>query len=659
MKSTDSKETIPKPHVATRHDILDARPHRCKSGSIVRKAMPIAIILLAGLSIRIGVLAYACGPPPATYPTMDEMNFRELAVNILDHRTFAAWTEGFFTSSTRAPIYPTLVAAAYSISGSRGHAIPKYLNLFLDTLNILLVFVLAAALFGTRFATLSSALYAVLGHAPYFMAISSPHTLGLTLLLAVCITLLAIRRFYFTSTVVLSVLYALLVHARPVFLVSLPFLFPAVWLQLSSRAAKTSPRLTHWRTIASDPKRKTLKSLLPVCIVIILCLPWGIRNYRIQNAVVPVCVIPGWHIASIENKDMKLSIQYVVEQIYKPERRDFSEGDYFKAARAKMTRAFLDNPAASVSFGIYRLVAGWAPQNPLTRFPNPKAYVFPVRIFTGILLPLPDFEGLIYILAATSSLALAFSCKTTLRLWRAILSRARSIIVVVAGYSLAHILGIPLVAYLFLIEPALSIVFLAAISCHFAVVIRHSPFLRRQLSAIRSMRSLIRISSPAATSPDAYILCLLTATATATVMLALMAVPFIGRHQPPPHKNYFALLQPRGTLNYSQLRDVQWENLSRIPQGTMVTTQGVVRYSYQGFKFTTDDYYASSDPEFSAARLFVRYRGKDTPMGIGDVRLNFHLMPPPEDEQAIIVRGEAQSGLFGEIIINVSSYELK
>ncbi|MBN1864122.1 MAG: hypothetical protein JW808_04415 [Victivallales bacterium] len=623
--------------------------------SIFRLCMLLVAILFVGVVVRVGVVSYFCGPPPVTYPTMDEMNFRELAVNILDYRTFAAWTEGFFTASTRAPVYPILVASAYSISNSRGHAIPKLLNLFLDMLNILLMFVLGYALFGTRFALAASSFYAVFGHAPYFMAISSPHILGLTLLLSVCIAIIPLQRFYFPSVMVLSILYALLLHARPVFLVSLPFLVPAVWLQISAHPENSPRHRSVWRAVSADPVKKSLKSLLPVVIVLLLCLPWGIRNYRLQKTVVPVCVIPGWHIASNENKDMALSIQYLVEQIYRPERREFSEGDYFRVARAKMSRAFLDNPVSFTSFGLLRLAAGWAPQNPLRRFYNPKAYVFPVRIFDGLLLPLPDFEGLIYILVASGALALTLSFKSTLRAWAGIICRARSIIAVALGYSLVHILGIPLVAYLFLIEPILAVLFLAAISCHIGFVFRRSPVMRRYLL---ELRSFLRTSHPPV-KPRSGLLCLLAASSTLAILAALMAVPFIGDCPQPRKNNYFALLQPQGILNYCQLRNLQWENHSRIPEGTVVTTQGVVRYSLEGFKFVVDDYYAVSDPEFSAARLFVRYGGKETPLGTGDVRMNFHRIPPPEDEQVVIVRGEAKAGLFGEIIINVSSYEMK
>ena len=609
--------------------------------------LTLSAVVVAGIFIRLGAVFYACGPPPATYPTMDEMNFRELAVNVLDYRVFASWTEGFYTTSTRAPVYPLMIACAYSLSGERAHHVPKYLNLFFDTINILLVFVLANALFGAKFATLAAAAYSIFGHAPYFMAISSPHTLGLLLLMSVCIAITALNKHYISATVALSLLYTLLLHTRPVFLVALPFLFPCVWLQL------TPPEGTggFWGRAVSEPLGKTLKSLLPICIILALCLPWGIRNYRAHNTIVPVSIISGWHISSNENRDMRLSIQYLVEQLYRPERKNFTEGEYFREARAKLRDAFSEAPFSFIGFGTLRLVAGWCPQEPHLRFFDPKAYVFPLRVINGLVLPLPDFEGLLYIFTASCMLALIMSFRKTIDTWSAVLVKTRGLAVLALGYSAVHVIGIPLVAYLFLLEPIIGMILIATMLFYAGKIfasIKVAAGPAAKLGAIMSCPT--EAQEPSSTR---YSLC--AAYAVASVIILMIIIPLAASSVPKP-RTYFALLQPRGLLNYSQIRELQWENSGRIPPGVNITTQGVVRYSHSGFKFITDDYRAVPDKDYSAARLFVHYGDKNNPLGIGDARLNFHHLTPPQDEQAISLTGSARNGLFGEIIIDVQSF---
>ena len=376
----------------------------------------LASILLVGFVIRWGVVDYISGPPVASYPTMDEMNFRELAGNILDYRTFAGWTEGFYTVSTRAPIYPLMIASTYSLLGNRSYAAPKFLNLFFDMCNILLLFLLARRIFNIRVGMFAAATYAVFGHAPYFMAISSPHTFAVTLFLLVAIALINLKNSYYSAVPVLSIVYALLIHTRPVFLVALPFLFPAIWMQLSSTKKKKntlSPNESKkWhgikeklKWISSDRKIKCIKSLIPILLIFLLCLPWGIRNYKKHKTIIPVSIIAGWHIASNINYDLKLSIQYLTDQLYAPEHRSFKEADHFNAAKSKIYEAFFDNPVKFTIFGFARLIYSWTPPGPFYRFILPRAYVFPIKVYDSYILPLPDFEGLIYLFIASTVLA--------------------------------------------------------------------------------------------------------------------------------------------------------------------------------------------------------------------------------------------------------------
>lgn len=605
----------------------------------------LTFILLFGFVIRWGVINYICGPPVASYPTMDEMNFRELADNILDYRTFACWTEGFYTVSTRAPIYPLLVASGYAISGSRSYMVPKVINLILDICNILLLFLLARRLFNIRTGLIAAGIYAFFGHAPYFMAISSPYTLGVTLFLLVAIALISLKDSYYLMTPALSLFYALLIHTRPVFLVALPFLFPAIWLQLSSKSKNNNQdsngkaldlkRKLKW--IISNGKTKCIKTIIPILLISLLCLPWGIRNYREHKMIIPVSIIAGWHIANNINFSKELSIQYLTDQLYAPECRNAKEADYFKLARTKFYKAFFSNPIEFIAFGLARLVYSWSPPMPFIRFFLPRAYVFPVKIYDGYILPLPDFEGFIYIFAASTLLALILLKRKIIKPLACVFYRIRGVIVILAGYSLVHVIGIPLIAYRFLIEPFLIIIFIGLI---FSYASEYLASNREQTSKYEPVGKTN----------------IITVYLAFFLLFAVLMVPFF--HNPKPQNHtYFALLKPKEVLSYKQLREMQWNNLGNIKPGTRIAVQGVVRYIHQGFKYVKDDYCAKKDPTRTAARLFVRYGDKKNPLGIGDVRLNLKNDKALKAGDIIKAFGIAEAGLFKEIIIYVDNIQ--
>jgi len=626
----------------------------------------LASILLVGFIIRWGVLAYSCGPPITSYPTLDEMNFRELAGNIIDYRTFASWTEGFYTVSTRAPVYPLLVAAGYSITGNRSYSVPKIFNLVFDLCNILLLFLLVRMLFNTRLGLITAGMYAVFSHASYFMSISSPHTFAVTLLLLTAISLICIKRSYLLAIPALSIIYTLLIHTRPVFLVALPFLLPAVWLQLSTRKLSGEKQEAekgqkHW--ICYDWKNKFIRSAIPIMLILILCLPWGIRNYREHKSIVPVSIVAGWHIASNINYNMKLSIQFFTDQLYAPDRHDFKEADYFQAAKEKMSEAFFDNPLKFVSFGIARVIYCWMPPRPFYRFLLPQSYIFPMKVFKGIILPLPDFEGFIYLFIFFTAISFLLLKNKLCQSFSYVFYRMRGISVIIAGYTLVHIVGIPLIAYRFLMEPFAMIIFLGLI-CHYASAVKQKYQLNldaeKDVAINWFMKSALTVwkfcdISKNKTELDLKVLVRgnLTAVYFAIFLILLaMYIPFHTDSNPRKY-TYFALLKPKKVLTYAELREMQWKNMGNIEPETRVIVQGVVRYIHKGFKFVEDDYYAKEDNDITAARLFVHYGDEKNPLGVGDVRLNMKIRNIPMDGDSIKVIGKAKTGPFKEIIIDV------
>ncbi|MCK5845629.1 MAG: glycosyltransferase family 39 protein, partial [Victivallales bacterium] len=405
---------------------------------------------------------------------------------------YATWSEGFLTQSTRAPLYPLMIASSYLASGSRAFIVPKILNLVLDMLAILAVFILARKLFGIRAALCSSGLYAVLGHAVNYMLISSPHTLAVLLTLLIACSLTSLKDRYVPATLLLTLFYALLIHTRPVFMIALPFLIPAIYLQLSdfnrktdtseadgenhqSTASASSRPIRNFLAFArADYRSKCWKTLLPVFLIAMLCIPWEVRNYRIHKTVVPVCTIAGWHIASNGSFNMKLSLKFLTSHIYAPDHRAYSEGDFFALSRRMFFDSYLEHPFKLPFFGFIRLVRSWSPPLPWLRFFLPRAYVFPIQISNNAILPLPDFEGMIYLFIFANLAVFAFRRRFGKKVATAVarvFREFRGILILMAGYSLTHIIGIPLIAYRFIMEP-LCLVFAVALMLEYWRIFR-------------------------------------------------------------------------------------------------------------------------------------------------------------------------------------------
>ena len=604
----------------------------------------LAVILIIGIIIR-GVILFHISREGTLYPTLDEMNYRELAENVLDYNQYATWSEGFFSHSTRAPIFPIMIGSSYILSGNRGMSAVKYLNIISDIFTIYLLFLLGSRLFNTKTGLISASLYAVFGHALYYMQISNPHTFATMLLMLVCLALLYLKKHYRLMLPLFSILYALLIHTRPVFLVALPFLIPAIYLQLSAKTDKKEKR--HW--LLNSWKQKLLKTLLPIAIIAILCLPWGIRNYKLHHTIVPVCTVAGWHIASNINFDLKLSIKYLMDNFFAPEHQHYTEGDFFDLSKRIFYKSIIEHPFKIPAFGLARLIYLWTPPaRPFYRFLLPKAYIFPINISDSIKLPFPDFEGFLYLLCFATFAAVCVIRKKTWPALLYILYRGRSLLIIVLGYSLVHIIGIPLISYRFLIEPLLLIFGTALLVKYFEIFravkkceIRNEP----------NTQSSANLHSTGNSGARRDIITLITFT---TILLLLTLLPLLYRGTP---KTIEYKKQNTNKITYTQLRNLQWQNLGNIPPDTKITLQGIVKYLHKGFKYPKEDYYAEKNAKFAAGRLYVRFGEKSNPLGIGDVRLNFPGSKIPKNGEAVTVTGTASTGLFKEIIIDVDTFE--
>jgi len=389
-------------------------------------------ILLFGAMLRLGCLFSVGNSVDYSRPNyMDDINYLELSRSLIIHKDFSCWSEGFFTQSTRSPVYPALLSVFVKFFGSFGWAV---LNIFLDCINILLMFVLGCLLRDRLAGLFCSFFYGVLGTSFSYVSLKSPELLSVNLFLSLLVSF-----WYFKNVIVrllVSVfLLGILIHARPAFMLMIPIFAVAFYYTSSEKMIK--------QTLCF-----TLLGLLTL-------LPWGVRNAKVHGGFVPVCSVAGWHLFSSASSSEELSIDRLTDYVYAKERKGFTESDYFHDSLGKSREVALKSPFKVFGLGAARIFYRWGFDEPWLRFFLPKAYVVPVKIF-GITLYLPDFEGyfylfiifLVYRFARYKKEAFSHFGKKEKLLWA-----------VIGWYCLVHCLSIPMIQYRFVLEPLLILVF--------------------------------------------------------------------------------------------------------------------------------------------------------------------------------------------------------
>lgn len=574
-------------------------------------------------------------PPPG----MDEVDYRELATNVLDYKTFDTWTAGFESHSTRPPAYPLMIAATYALSGNRGGIPPRILNFSLDIFSIFLMFLLGRIIAGTYAGLLTAGIYSVFGHAPYYASMVGPHTFSVTLVLLIALALISFRHRYYTILPGFTILSAILIHLRPVFILVAPLIIPVLYLILQGTPRRKTSDKTEKQRFWN---KKTVKIILPIFLVATLCAPWAIRNYRIHKELIPVCTIAGWHLGGTSVFDTELPVDSLMENIYSPEHKGFSEADYYTLARKMFFNALRQHPLLIPAFGAARLVIGWSPPGPWWRFALPKAYVFPIRTSYHIILPFLDFEGLLYIFAFVLLAGAILSRKQIPLAMRTTCGAAWPIAVLISAYAAAHIIGFPLPTYRFIIEPLIILLGCVALT-HIAL----------ELAKTRAWNSEIWKSIAKGTKPHTQTASMETkvVNGAAAFFALLIIIPFLAHGDPNP-TDYPEHLPSPPMKNYAELRNIQWKRGGDIPAGTQAEISGVVRYLSPGYKHSLDDFFPVEDNDSVAARLFVEYASPKHPLGIGDVKVNFKKGDAPKEGDPVTLEGHVSSGAFKWIVID-------
>ena len=592
------------------------------------------LLILVGLALRLAtVLETPPHPGYASAPYKDEIHYRQLARNLIEFREFTAFAECFQTHSTRSPVYPAALSIAYRLSGHHPAA-HLWLNLILEAVTIFLIWTVAARLYGPLAGMLAGVCHAFYGAVFYKFVVSTPQMLAITLVLATTLCMVSFLRDGGTRLQAwgLAVSFALLAHTRPVFLVLGPVFALIVWFRAPCP----------WQ-----------RRLFAIGLAIALCLPWALRNYVHHRTLVPVCTMAGWHLATHARSTDQLSYDMLMDYVYEPEHRGWTEGEFYRDAMSESRRMALSDPLKTTAIGIGRVWHQWRFHDPHKRIFSPKAYLHPVQLGT-IRLPLLDFEGMCY-----STLIVALVCLIRMRRragpilrrwWR----RGWLLLVLLAAYTAAHIISIPFIQYRQNMEPLVVILMIGFL----LNVFRLSGWGGRGYGKHRI------------STTKGLILGL-------TAIVALYAILFVCAFGTYPRKNRHIATANTGAmgrqqlgmpqymvdydyrngrpLHYEEVQKLQWADSGRIPEGTRMLAVGTIRHVAKGYQFVPDQL-ACVRAAGAVGKLEVEKYIRSTPLGIGDVLVNFADCEPPENDRAILIAGTVTTGAFRELILTVHKY---
>lgn len=587
----------------------------------------IAFVCFIGISLRIAVLiSNPSHPNYLHHPYTDEVHYRQLAENLIDFKSFSAYSQGFFSVSTRPPLYSTVLSiVTFLTNGSpRAH---HYLNLFLEILNFGLVYLLALILFNRSCAIAALMIYALTGANFTYLKFSTSEILVVSLLLSSILYLVVYKRSGSPlSLLSFALCYALLLHGRPAFLLMIPFL----------------PLIMHRKKLTRNWYKESRKHIAVTLFIVLLCVPWGIRNYRHHGTIVPVCTIAGWHVGAHARKLTELPIELLWEYIYNPVKKEYSEGDYYREATQESIQLMLSSPFETSISGMVRIIYAWGFSQPIIRIFLPRSYIYPVSLSPSFFLPMIDFEGVVY-LSFIGLIACVRLKKRRAKLGiRAWWGNVSVIIIFLSIYVVVHSLSIPMIQYRFIIEPVIMILLLGLFFSIFDPINGNKKWGRR-------IGSLIGVPM------SCFCLVFL-------VFLGLYTCVYGDQMKKSSNyqdSNVFQGMQNSPlSVDYLGLREIQWQNRGNLPMPVRATVIGVVKYMASGYRFPNDQIPALAHSG-TVAKLFVRKFDPQRPLGIGDLKLNF-LGPISSirNGQRILVTGVASVDPFKEIIIDVDHYRI-
>jgi 4-amino-4-deoxy-L-arabinose transferase-like glycosyltransferase len=228
-----------------------------------------------GLVARVALLFVAGQIEPRI---ADEKHYVELANSVYQGRGFA-WADGQATS-IRPPLYPTLVAAIWTLAGGYNLLAVRVVQMALALATVWLVYRLGGAMFDERIGALAAlgvALYPSLLFANVTLLTETVFTF--LLVLTVWWFHVGISRDSVTHVALAGMACGLASLTRSVL-----WPFPLLGAVVVAAASRGS-----WRT------RTTMAIAFCVCHLLVLA-PWAMRNTKLQETVVVVDTIGGFNL---------------------------------------------------------------------------------------------------------------------------------------------------------------------------------------------------------------------------------------------------------------------------------------------------------------------------------------------------------------------------
>lgn len=223
-------------------------------------------ILILALLLRLGWITYYFTQHGAALPYDDEALHWSLATNLVQHGSLVT-DDGRYAA--RMPVYPLLLATCAPLGSVAGVVAARVVQALLGTLTVLVALRWARAAAGARAGVVAGLFVACDPFQIFFANLLLTETLfTLLLLLAAAATwrLMTAPRLCRRALAVLALTGALAIMTRP----SVALLLPVLWL------------MGFWCLAAVGRRPWTM--LVCPAVLLVLLLPWGLRNQAVLGA---------------------------------------------------------------------------------------------------------------------------------------------------------------------------------------------------------------------------------------------------------------------------------------------------------------------------------------------------------------------------------------
>jgi hypothetical protein len=585
-----------------------------------RASWLLAGVLLLGVAVRLASLAaYPCTMGYWSRIYLDEWDYDSLARNILEQHSYHCCTEGFLARATRPPGYPFALAAFYSIVGRNLTAV-RVLQAFLDSLNILLVYLIVRS---ARFAPLVALVSA------FFVALYGP-----------LVNMVPYMHDIVLSSVLFNLFFLLFLTGdnQPAKGAACGAIGGLCALVRPSFLAVAAGSAIAFYTGKASIRQRLATTAAFVGVFAAVTAPWAVRSSVVTGAPVALTTAPAWHFYAFGLAHTELPVEEPVRLFFSRAVPD--EGELYKEGLRRAASSFASQPLHCVKMGMSRF-AGWlgGAMRP-GRVYKPQAYVAMVG-YGPLRFPLLDIEGLVYVTVLATVAVLAWKRRAPLgaKRWGA---SWRPLLLPALLYALPHILLVPMTQHRLMLEP---VALAAAISWMAVLAGGDSAF----------------GSPPPQLSSEMLRKVCLTAASTCALVLAL-AIAQGARASPPRYVPSYRGAGP----TYSEVRRVQRQLDGELGPltGSTVVWQGTIEYPASGWRFvpgkTLDSMLCAPNDDTCVARLAMLGSEENAP-GETNVRLNIPIgfAPHIADGKRATVRGTlAGTTCFGSLVVEVEDIVL-